>query len=722
MTRTTRNNDTRERTEVRRFYPRSLSVQSKLIAAFVLLTLLAIGTVSWIGYVSARASLRAGSERQLLGLERSKAALVQNLLRSARNEILSLSADKNTTTAARELLAAYRQLSHEAVTPEMQAEVKRFYQQEFDPVLTQHLAISLAADSLLPTTPTGWYLHYHYIATGPKPYGVNRLSTSSTDKSAYAQTIARELPELRGSLHRLERENLSFVDPETLDVFFTVQQSTLLGTNLGNGPYAGSKLAGLVRTLRNSQNVDDYRVADFEQYYPALGEPMAFVGTPVFDGPRMIAIMILRVPIDPISNALSGNREWEAEGLGKSGEVYLLGPDRTMRTDSRFLLENRDAFLDTLRRSNLTTRTVDTVARLNTTILAVPVEHEGARLALRGETGLIATNDYRGVPVLMAYGPVDLDSLRWGIIAKIDESEAMAPLTAYAKRVLAWGVALSLVATLIALLLAKVLTRPITALVRAAKRVSQGELDVRVELIATDEYRELGEAFNEMVTSLRTNRQELDHQVDENERLLVSLLPASGVAQVRDGHSEARQSFADVTVAYISLLGFESLSPDLGEGDSMDLLSDIVAACDEAAEQQGVEKVRTIGSSYLAVSGLSVERPDHTARMVEFAREVVRIVSRFNAERGVRIVAEIGINAGPVIGGLVGRRKFIYDLWGDTVKLARGIESDGKTSILVTRPVYERVRDLVAFGTETSAEIRGMGSVELFSLLDEAAA
>jgi class 3 adenylate cyclase len=225
-----------------------------------------------------------------------------------------------------------------------------------------------------------------------------------------------------------------------------------------------------------------------------------------------------------------------------------------------------------------------------------------------------------------------------------------------------------------------------------------------------------------MVTSLRTNREELDRQVLENERLLVSLLPASGAAQMRDGNAETRQSFADVTVAYINLVGFESLSPDLGEDGSMGLLSDIVAACDEAAEQHGVEKVRTIGSSYLAVSGLSVERPDHTARMVDFAREVVRIVRRFNAERGVRLVAEIGINAGPVIGGLVGRRRFIYDLWGDTVKLARGIEPNGKTSILVTRPVYERVRDLVAFGAETSADVRGMGPVKLFSLLDEATA
>jgi class 3 adenylate cyclase len=106
--------------------------------------------------------------------------------------------------------------------------------------------------------------------------------------------------------------------------------------------------------------------------------------------------------------------------------------------------------------------------------------------------------------------------------------------------------------------------------------------------------------------------------------------------------------------------------------------------------------------------------------MVQFANEVVRIVKRFNAERGVNLVAEIGINAGPVIGGLVGGRKFIYDLWGDTVKLARGIESDGRMSILVTRTVYDRVRDLVNFGAPVSSDVRGMGRVELFSLLDEA--
>jgi len=112
--------------------------------------------VSWIGYTSARDSLHASAERQLMGLQRSKSALVQNLLKSTRNEALSLSAEEGTTTTARELLVAYRQLAHEPVTPEMQDEVRSFYREEFEPALKEHTAIDPPKDSLLPTTSTSW--------------------------------------------------------------------------------------------------------------------------------------------------------------------------------------------------------------------------------------------------------------------------------------------------------------------------------------------------------------------------------------------------------------------------------------------------------------------------------------------------------------------------------------------------------------------------------------
>ena len=701
---------------------RSLSVQSKLLASFVLLTIAGITVLTAVGYMTARGSLTASAERQLLGLQRSKAGIVKAMLTSMRNEVLAFSASDAVTQAAVALRGAHRELAGAAVTPQMTEAVTRFHVEEYAPAVAKHLAITPAPTSSLPTSPAEWYLHYHYLVQAPKPYGASRMLASPTDTSRYGTVLTQVQSKLGPYMKRLGFQNVLLVDPETLEVFYSYEESAILGSNLGAGSYASSNVAALARGLSTSKDVDDYRVGDFEEYRPRLGAPGAFIGTPVFDGPRIAAVLLLRFRLEPIADALSGDKQWEAEGLGKTGEVYLFGPDQTMRTDSRFLIEDPKAFIQTLRQSRLTARTVDAVERLNTTILTVPVKHEASAAALRGQSGLMAIEDYRGVESLMAYGPVDLDSLRWGVIAKIDRSEAMAPLAAYTRRAVAVGGALALAASIVALFMAAALTRPIGALVGAARRVAQGTLDVQVDVAPDDEYRELGEAFNEMVRSLRDSRADLDRQVEENERLLQSLLPASAAAQVRGGTSETPQSFADVTVAHINLIGLDALARELGEDRAMAMLSDVVGALDEAAEHQGVEKVRTIGASYLAASGLSLERPDHTARMVEFAREAVRIVRRFNAERQTSLVAEIRINAGPVIGGLIGRRKFIYDLWGDTVRLARRIEFDGQTPIVVTKPVYERVRELVPFGPPVQTEIPGIGTVELYPVLDEGVA
>lgn len=700
---------------------RGMSLQSKLLATIVLITLASILTVSWLGFLSARAGLKDAAERQLLGLQRSKATAVETALTKTTNEMLGFSALPSVTEGATQLLDAFRKLDSAQINLGTRDAVEKYYETEVGPALKRHSNVSAARGALLPTNNAGWYLHFHYLVENARPYTGSGELKSSTDDSEYGRLLAQWRPRLGGTINRLGFDNILLIDPITLEVFFSYQASTVLGTSLIDGPYAASNLATVAKKLRESQEVDEYEIADFEAYRPALGAPRAFLMTPVFDGNRMVAIMALRLPIEPIENALTGNRDWKAEGLGKTGESYLVGPDHLMRSNSRFILEDPKAFVKAMRGSPVSDRTVDTIELQQTTILTLPVQHQSVLKALNGESGIVQTEDYRGMPVYSAFGPIDFGSVRWALISEMDRSEAMQPLRDYARKAIIAAVGLGLLASLLALWLASALTRPITDLVRGARRVSSGELDVEVPTAHSREYRVLGDAFNDMVRSLRDSRAQLARQVDETERLLQSLLPASGAAQVKEGRQDAPQSFADVTVAFVNLFGIDSLSNELGDEASLSLLSEIVAAFDEAAETFGVEKVRTIGSSYLAASGLSIERPDHTARMVDFAREVVRIVRRFNSARGLGLVAEIGINTGPVTGGIVGRRRFIYDLWGDTVKLVKGLATDGETSIQVTRAVYDRVRDTVPFGPAFTVEIRGMGAVELHSVLDEAA-
>jgi class 3 adenylate cyclase len=187
---------------------------------------------------------------------------------------------------------------------------------------------------------------------------------------------------------------------------------------------------------------------------------------------------------------------------------------------------------------------------------------------------------------------------------------------------------------------------------------------------------------------------------------------------MREGDGRVTESFADVTVLFAEVDGLTELSEAIPAARALGLLNDLIIAFDEAAERHGVEKVKTVGASYLAVCGLSERRPDHTNRVVEFARELRLIVERFNKERGTDLTVGIGINAGPVVGGIMGRSKFIYDLWGATVNVARALKSDRVAPIRVTEEVRDRLRDLDEFEGRTEVEIKGGGRTATWALKD----
>jgi class 3 adenylate cyclase len=340
----------------------------------------------------------------------------------------------------------------------------------------------------------------------------------------------------------------------------------------------------------------------------------------------------------------------------------------------------------------------------------LPVDTASVREALNGRSGIQTVRDYRGERVLSAYGPLELDTMRWAVIAEIDEEEAQAPILAYARKVIVVATGTALLVTLIALLASHVLTRPLRQLTLGARRLGAGETEVRVAVASQDEFGELARVFNEMAGNIHRQRERLEQQVRENRELLLSILPASAVAQREEGDAKASREFADVTVLFADIIGMEAFSSRAGEARSLAVLGDLIDAFDEAAEEAGIEKVKTIGASYLAVCGLSVSRPDHTRRVVAFALELVRIIGVFNrdhrAELATELALAVGVNSGPVVGGVVGRRKFLYDLWGNTVTIARRLGAGQGRGVHVTALVQERLagqfqfRGPVAAGTD----------------------
>ena len=146
-------------------------------------------------------------------------------------------------------------------------------------------------------------------------------------------------------------------------------------------------------------------------------------------------------------------------------------------------------------------------------------------------------------------------------------------------------------------------------------------------------------------------------------------------------------------------------------------LNDLFTRFDLAANELGIEKIKTIGDAYMAVCGLPEVCEDHSERVLQLAQRLIRIAREFSAERGTSLHLRIGVNAGPVVAGIIGRRKFIYDLWGDTVNVASRMESHGVAdAIQVTRPVFERLHDRYSFEARGSIEVKGKGQVEAWLL------
>lgn len=696
-----------------------LSIQSKLIIALLLVSGGSILAVSYIGYRNGVESMRQSVEQQLEGRRAEKQQQVHTFLTNLRNQVVSVSDRPATTAAMSEFRDAYHELQGTKMEPAWEEKLEEFYRQVFIPGLAKNLGVNPVLEQYLPRSVAGRYLQYNYIATNPNRYGLGMRLDQAADGSQWSQVHEKYHSQFDKAAKLFGLEDIFLIDADNLDIVYSYQKTAEFATNLERGPYADSNLGQLAQELVKAKDRDDYRIADFEAYRPNFGKPSSFVGSPIFDGNKMIGILVFQFPIDQLNIIMTGSYQWKEQGLGSTGEVYLVGGDQTMRSPSRFMLEDQPAFLDSLREAGVLAQDINQMQRQGSPLLVLPVHTAAVEQALEGKQGVTLGRDYRDMPVLSAFGPVEVNDSRWAIIAEMDLAEAYAPAAEFSRRVLIAATAIALLTSLLALLLSRMITRPLKLLTDGARRISAGEEDVQVEVDTRDEFRDLADAFNEMSGSLKTKTEQLRQVIDENEELLLNILPAPVAARHRDGDGPATQSFAEVTVLMAHITGFEQTAQAEGaDAAALGLMHDLVVSFDSAADKFGVEKVKTVGASYLAVCGLSVPRPDHINRMIEFARELVRIIQRFNRDRGRTLVLEIGINNGPVVGGIVGRTKFIYDLWGDTVTIAQGMDSDGTTTIKVTQSVYERMRDLYPFLPAQEFEVKGKGRFPAWVLAD----
>ena len=351
-----------------------------------------------------------------------------------------------------------------------------------------------------------------YMVNNPNPLLEKYKLDVANDSSSYSKMHKRYHPYFREYLLTFGYYDIFLVDAKNGNIVYTVYKEVDFGTSLETGPFSKTNIAKVYRDVKeHGTDPGYYSIVDYEPYHPSYNQHAAFIGTPIISRDTLIGVLIFQMPIDKIDNIMTNQRGWERVGLGKTGETYLVGSDYKIRNQSRFLIEDSAAYFRMIAGIGNDKGTIRKIRNLNTSIGLQEVKTAGTEEALSGKTGAKIFNDYRGVPVLSAYRPLNIPGLNWVIMSEIDEEEAFTPVYQLRGQIILGCLVLIVLLLLVSYFLSRNFSKPLKILSTDAIELARGNFDVEIEIQRKDEIGVLATSFRKMQHSIRKLVDELKH-------------------------------------------------------------------------------------------------------------------------------------------------------------------------------------------------------------------
>jgi adenylate cyclase len=204
----------------------------------------------------------------------------------------------------------------------------------------------------------------------------------------------------------------------------------------------------------------------------------------------------------------------------------------------------------------------------------------------------------------------------------------------------------------------------------------------------------------------------------KSETLLLNILPKDIAAILKNETRTIADHYTEASILFADMVGFTPLSAQLAPAEMVDLLNEAFSFFDSLLDKYNVEKIRTIGDNYMVASGVPRRHAQHAQALVCMALEMRDFIASHTFRNGRQVSFRIGINSGPVIGGVIGKRKFVYDVWGDAVNVASRMESHGLGgTIQITRSTYELIKDEFICEPRGTVNVKGKGEMEVWLVL-----
>lgn len=450
----------------------ALKLKTKLQLSFVAVGFVSIFVTGWQAYENASTALEEVTFQRLTAVRESRRRQIEYYFERIRSDVTAYANDQTILRAAHDLTRSFASMARPARRGD-------------------ELARGLAT--------------------------MQDAARSDPAIAAHLQVMRDTDPHIRGHLERHGYYDVFLVNPGG-DVVYTYKREADLGTNLLRGPYRASNVAAAFRAAAAATEPQFARFVDFEPYGPSGGTPASFVSSRVHGSDGLIAVLIFQISIDDINAVMTENSNWQDGGLGESGETYIVGTDHRMRNDSRFFIEQPEAYFRTLENTGTDEAVIRQIRRNETSVLLQEVRTEATEAALEGLTDTRNVVDYRGVRVMSSFTPLDIPDLHWVMLSEIDETEAFRSVYVLRERLILSGLIILLVAVGLGFVMSQTISRPIRTLTTATERFGHGDFDNRAIVRAQDEIGLLARTFNTMAEKIRSHTRQLEEEVDVRRR------------------------------------------------------------------------------------------------------------------------------------------------------------------------------------------------------------